>query len=403
MAPRRRAKANSSKVSKSTGTTRATASSSASSRKTKNSADIPKANSNVVDATSATIDEITPAIPRATTGTKRKQPSAGDARQNKVAKQNNSKKSKADIQQSKSAGKRRAHPPPLYDEVWKSVYLAGTEWDQLKDVYSIDWQFDHLDDILTEGEHNDKKVHLFGTTEPQLIQRDEKDTKGEVIPVPVVIAVISDVAPPDTVGIKSVQRAEEEIVPMSEVRMGWHAYAPDNVALSRRFKPNVFVLKCNERRARLRNMSEADTHKYDYVLPYFIKPDQMGNVDEDTNVQVLADLEGRNAPLMCEYDYEMDDFNDFLEETIKENDLDPSKHTEPLKKAIREAVKGTKLKHKKEREERQKRIDAISPADREAMKSMKLLKFYPENEWPDVSKVKSSFINRYYGHASKVL
>lgn len=269
-------------------------------------------------------------------------------------------------------------------------------------VYDVDWEFDHLDEMLNDGDLVDKNVHLFGATEPQLLMRDENDKKGHVIPVPVIVAVVCDVPPPATVGIKSVQRSEEEIIPMSNLRMGWHAYAPENVALNRRFKPKVHVLKCNERRARLRNMSEADAHKYDYVLPYFIKPDQVDTGDENTNVQVLADLEGRAAPLMLEFDYEMDDFKEFVTETLEENDLDAEKHTEPLKNAIREAVKATKLKYKAEREARQKMVDAIPKEDREAIKKMKLLKFYPENEWPDVSKIKSKFINRYYGHATEI-
>lgn len=302
-----------------------------------------------------------------------------------------------------SVARKRAIVRPVYDDVWRSVYLAGTEWEQLQMVYAIDWDFEHLDDALTEGNLEGKKVYLFGATEPQLIMRDENDIKGEVIPVPVIVAVVTDVPPPATVGVKSVQRTQEEIIPMAAMRMGWHAYAPENVQLSRRFKPTVHVLKCNERKARLRNMGEAEVHKYDYVLPYFIRPDQVEDVTVDTVVQVLADLDGQKAPLMCEFDFELDDLQEFVVETIKENELDESKHAEPLKQAIRDAVKATKLKYKAEKEERKKRIDAISQEEREAIKSMKLLKFYPQNEWPDVSKIKSPFINRYYLRATEVL
>lgn len=299
--------------------------------------------------------------------------------------------------------KKRNPPRPIYDEVWKEVYLAGTEWDQLKLVYSVDWDFDHLDEALTEGDLVDKTVYLFGATEPQLLMRDEKDEKGDVIPVPVIVAVVIDVPPPSTVGLKSVQRTREEIVPMANLRMGWHPYAPDNVAHSRRFQRNVHILKCNERKARLRNMVDAEVHQYDYVLPYFFKPDQVEDATEDTVVQVLAELDGLKAPLICEFDYELDDFKEFVQETIKDNELDADKHTEALKTAIRDAVKATKLKYKAEKEERKKRINAISPEEREAIKSMKLLKFYPLNEWPDVSKIKSPFVNRYYGRATEVL
>lgn len=291
----------------------------------------------------------------------------------------------------------------MYEEVWKEVYLAGTEWDQMKDVYAIDWDFDHLDDALNEGDLANKKVHLFGCTEPQLLRRDEKDDKGTVIPIPVIVAVVCDSSPPATVGIKSVQRATEEIVPMTELRMSWQPYAPPNVSHRPTFKPLIYVLTCTQRKARLRNMGEEDVHKYDYVLPYFLNPEKVDDVDENTVVQVLADLEGQQAPLMCEFDYEMDDLAEFVEETLKLQELDEDKHGEPLKKSIREAVRATKLKYKSERLDRQKRIDAIPEEEKDAIKSMKLIKFYPSNEWPDVSSVKSRFINRYYGQASEVL
>lgn len=335
-----------------------------------------------------------PKPPTASGTLKRKSPDAPD-RLPKPAKQPKSGKT--------SAPRKRAAAAAIYDEAWRDVYLAGTEWDQLQMVYSIDWDFDHLDEALTDGELQGKKVYMFGATEPQLLMRDEKDTKGGVIPVPVIVAIVSDVPPPSTVGVKSVQRAEEEILPMSAMRMGWHAYAPENVQLSSRFKPNVHVLKCNERKARLRNMREADVHKYDYVLPYFIKPEEIDDVTVDTVVQVLAELDGRKAPLMCEYDYELDELDEFVEEKIAENELDEQKHTDPLKTAIRDAVKATKLKYKAEREARRKRIEAIPQEARDAIKNMKLLKFYPQNEWPDVSKIKAPFINRYYGRATQVL
>lgn len=304
---------------------------------------------------------------------------------------------------SNAAAPRRRNPiRPVYEDIWSDVYLAGTEWDQLKVVYSIDWDFDHLDEALTDGSLSDKTIHLFGCTEPQLLMRDKNDSKGHVIPVPVIVAIVSDVAPPSVVGIKSVQRAEEEIVSMADVRMGWHAYAPENVSHRRRFKPKVHILKCNERQARLKNMGEAEVHKYDYVLPYFIRPEEINDVTVDTVVQVLALLEGRSAPLMCEFDYDMDDLEEFVEETITENELDKEKHTSALTDAIRQAVKATKLKYKAEQEERKKRIDEFSQEQKDAIKSVKLFKFYPANEWPDVSNIKSRYINRYYGQATEV-
>ncbi|PXF46867.1 hypothetical protein BWQ96_03396 [Gracilariopsis chorda] len=291
---------------------------------------------------------------------------------------------------------------PVYTEVWKEVYLAGTEWDQINGVYKEQWDFDHLDESLTDGDLSGKKVHLFGATEPQLIMVDEDDTKGEVVPIPIIVAVVSDVAPPSTVGLKSVQRTTEDIVPMSKLRISWQAYAPPNVAFRAKFKPNVYVLKCNQRFVSLKPKGEEAVHKYDYVLPYFFHPDKQEDDTVDTVVQVLVELEGRQTPLMCEFDYELDELDEFVEETVRDNELDKEKHVEPLKTYIRESVRNMKMRHKAEKEEKKRRIDEMSKEELEGIRNMKLIKFYPQNEWPDVSKVKSRFINRYYGHASEI-
>lgn len=334
-----------------------------------------------------------------TTNNKRRQPPTKTT----APKAKKSRTAPSDSQPAKKVQrKRKTIISPIYEEVWREVYLAGTEWAQLQMVYAIDWDFDHLDEALNDGDLAGKMVHLFGATEPQLVRKDENDQKGDVVPIPTIVAVVSEKPPPSMVGLKSVQRAEEEIVEMAKLRMGWHSYAPPNVAHRRTFKPLVHVLKCNERRARLRNMDEAAVHKYDYVLPYFIKPEQLDDVDEDTNVQVLVDLEGRQAPLMCEYDYEMDDFEEFVDETLQENELDEKEYKEVVKKAIQEATRKHKQKNKAEKEERKKRIDAITPEEREAIKNMKLIKFYPSNEWPDISACKSRYVNRYYGQATEI-
>jgi hypothetical protein len=304
----------------------------------------------------------------------------------------------------KKPRKARAPPPPEYDEIWRDVYLSGTEWEQQRQVLEYDWDFSHLDEALMTGALKDASlVHLFGATEPQLVVTSEEDATGSVVPIPVVVAVVSSRPPPAVVGIKSVQRTEEEIIPMANLRMSWNARPPDNAPKRNPPKASVFVLKCSERRARLRNMGEAAVHKYDYVLPHIVRPGQDNEGAPDTNVQVLVDnLEGRSNPVMLEFDYEMDELEEFVEEQIGEQELDTDKHAEPLKEAIRAAVKAQKLKHKAEKDARKARLDDISEEERESIANMKLYKFYPSNEedkYPDVTPHKSKYINRYYGQA----
>ncbi len=144
-----------------------------------------------------------------------------------------------------TVSRKRPLPKEEYEDVWEHVYLAGTEWSQIEEVQQEEWDFEHLDDALTYGELSSKMVHLFGATEPQLIMRDEEDVKGSIIPVPVIIAVESARPPPSTIGIKSVQRTEEEIIPMSSLKMAWHPHVPDNLTGSRRFNPAFTFLSAS--------------------------------------------------------------------------------------------------------------------------------------------------------------
>jgi len=214
--------------------------------------------------------------------------------------------------------KRRAKPA-VYEDVWREVFLAGTEWDQLEMVGEVEWDFSHLDEALNEGgvlhdamfptsdETERKMVHLFGCTEPQLLITSECPT-GRVLPIPVIVAVVSTRPPPAKLGIKSVQRTEEELVSMADLKMGWFPVLPAGVDALRASKgralPPVAALKCERRRVGLRNMSEESVKKYDYVLPYVLFPDAAMEEDApETVVNVMAELgEAGSKPLVCEFD-----------------------------------------------------------------------------------------------------
>ena len=81
-------------------------------------------------------------------------------------------------------------------EMWKQVFLCGTELEQMNEVYAIRWDFSHLDNQLQEGALSSaqsgpgagatKKVFLFGSTEPQMFPLDENTTT--VVHIPVVMA-----------------------------------------------------------------------------------------------------------------------------------------------------------------------------------------------------------------------
>ena len=42
----------------------------------------------------------------------------------------------------------------------------------------------------------------------------------------------------------------------------------------------------------------------------------------DTSVDVMVELPGRQAPLVCEYDWEMDELEEFVADKMKEEELE---------------------------------------------------------------------------------
>ncbi|XP_039054004.1 protein HEAT INTOLERANT 4-like [Hibiscus syriacus] len=141
------------------------------------------------------------------------------------------------------------------EDLWKAAFPVGTEWDQLDSVYQFNWNFSNLEDAFEEGgKLYGKKVYLFGCTEPQLVPYNGEN---KVICIPVIVAVESPFPPSDKIGINSVQREAEEIVPMKQMKMDWVPYIPlenrDN-QVDRLKSHQIFILSCTQRRVALKQM-----------------------------------------------------------------------------------------------------------------------------------------------------
>ncbi|XP_047964576.1 protein HEAT INTOLERANT 4-like [Salvia hispanica] len=289
------------------------------------------------------------------------------------------------------------------EDLWQQVFPVGTEWDQLDMVYEYKWNFTNLEEALEEGgELHDKKVYLFGCTEPQLVPFKDQ---SKVIMIPVVVAVVSPFPPSDKIGIKSVQRETEEIVPMKQMKMDWVPYIPLEKRESQVEKlknSQIFILSCNQRRAGLRHLKIERVKKFEYCLPYFYDPLKEDELEQSTVVDLLFPIDPK--PVFCEYDWELDELEEFTDNLIAAEEL-PADQKEPFKNYVKEKVREAKKANREAREARKKAREELSQETRDAYKDMKFYKFYPvpSPDTPDVSGVKAPFINRYYGKAHKVI
>lgn len=288
------------------------------------------------------------------------------------------------------------------EDLWKAAFPVGTEWDQLDAVYQFKWNFSNLEDAFEEGgKLHGKKVYLFGCTEPQLVS-----FKGEskIICIPVVVAVVSPFPPSDKIGVNSVQREAEEIIPMKQMKMDWVPYIPlenrGNQVES--LHSQIFILSCTQRRAALKHLKIDRLKKYEYCLPYFYQPFKEDELEQSTEVPIIFPSEPK--PVFCEFDWELDELEDFTDNLIKEEELSEDQK-EAFKDFVKEKVREAKKANREAREARKKVLEEMNEETKAAFENMRFYKFYPVQtpDSPDITNVKASFINRYYGKAHEVL
>ncbi|KAI3776600.1 hypothetical protein L1987_46386 [Smallanthus sonchifolius] len=298
--------------------------------------------------------------------------------------------------------------PEFFDEqrqledLWKQIFPVGTEWDQLDLLSEYKWNFSNLEDAFEEGGVlHGKKVYLFSCTEPQLLFFHGQ---SKVTCIPVVVAIVSPFPPSDKIGINSVQRESEEIVDMKQMKMDWVPYFPlgQRGSSVERLKSQIFILTCGQRRSGLKHLKLDRIKKFEYCLPYFYHPFKEDETEQSTIVDIMYPIEPK--PVVCEFDWELDELEEFTNELIAAEELSEDQK-DAFKEFVREKVRDGKRANREARERRKKAREELSQEKVAAFENMRFYKFYPvaTPDTPDVSSVKSPFINRYYGKAHQVL
>ncbi|KAK1432389.1 hypothetical protein QVD17_09285 [Tagetes erecta] len=290
------------------------------------------------------------------------------------------------------------------EDLWKQAFPVGTEWDQIDLLSKYNWNFSNLEKAFEKDGvlHNlqGKSVFLFSSTEPQLVS-----FKGEskVTYIPVVVAVVSPFAPSDKIAYTSVQMASEEIFDMKRMKMDWVPYIPlgKRDCSVERFKSQIFVLNCVQRRAGLKHMNLERVEKFKYCIPYIYHPLRDDETQQNTIVHILYPVDPE--PIVCQFDWDMDELEDFTNDLILAEELSED-HRDAFKEFVRERVRERRRANREERERRANSRAELSAEKVAAFENMKIYKFYPvaTPDTPDVSNVKEPFINRYYGKAHQV-
>ncbi|KAG4115278.1 hypothetical protein ERO13_D12G093900v2 [Gossypium hirsutum] len=270
------------------------------------------------------------------------------------------------------------------EDLWKAAFPVGTEWDQLDSVYQFNWNFLNLE----------VRRHL----------KRGGGYMGRKFISSVAQSVVSPFPPSDKIGINSVQREAEEIVPMKQMKMDWVPYIPLENRDSQvdRLQSQMFILSCTQRRVALKQMKIDRLKKYEYCLPYFYQPLKEDELEQSTEVQII--FPAAQKPVFCEFDWELDELDEFTDQLIEADELDKDKK-DAFKEFVKERVREAKKANRQAREARKKALEEMSEETKAAFVNMRFYKFYPvpTPDTPDVSNVKAPFINRYYGKAHEVL
>lgn len=304
-----------------------------------------------------------------------------------------------------AASKPREEPEYVSDkrnleDLWQAAFPVGTEWDNMDKLREINWNFSNLESAFEEGgELYGKKVYMFGSTEAQMLVTNGVE---KVTFIPIVVVVVSPIPPSDKIGVKSVQRETEDIIPMKAMKMAWIPYIPleDRQSQLDRLKTQIFTLGCTQRRSALKHLKIERIKQYDYCLPY-LQPLKADEKEEETSVNIMYPLE---PPVVCEFDWELDDLEEFTEELIKEEVL-PKDHKDAFKEYVKEQVREMKKAQRQAKEARKKAKEDMDQETIAALENMRFYKFYPVQtpDTPDISRVKVAYINRYYGKAHVVM
>ncbi|KAJ6288993.1 hypothetical protein OIU76_024891, partial [Salix suchowensis] len=254
------------------------------------------------------------------------------------------------------------------EDLWKQIFPVGTEWDQLDKVYGFNWNFSNLENAFEEGGVlHGKTVYLFGCTEPQLVP-----FKGDniLIYIPAVVAIVSPFPPSDKIGIKSVQREVEEIIPMKQMKMDWVPYIPleDRESRVDRLRHQIFILSCTQRRAALKHLKIDRIKKYEYCLPYFYNPLQEDELEQSTEVPIIFPAEPN--------DWELDELQEFIDKLIQEEELSEDQK-DAFKEFVKEKVREAKKANREAKEARRKALEEMSEGTRQAIENQRFYKFYP--------------------------
>jgi len=306
--------------------------------------------------------------------------------------------------------------PSSHDDPSREVWIVGQELHNYATIWSgpFVWNFEPLlPRILQRLSSNPKeKAFLFGSSEPQQLPDPRVGSEGaaaiRVVPIPVINVVFCEAAVPSLLGITSVQSSEERVaVDMKELKMGWTPWRPaDHCSRRQRVSSpaaeRIFVLACTLRHfGRGQYLSEGRLKRFEYAMPWLVRSKDVMDEPEPVTDVVVCYASPGGARLEFGFDKEVDRTQLLIPELIEEHGLQESEF-ETIKESIKAAFAAKRAEQTAKHEQLKAFLAGLGEQARAALDAAVILKVYPQNREIGDS-LKTSFINRYYGHAHEVV
>jgi len=294
----------------------------------------------------------------------------------------------------------------------RDTWLCGQELESYGAVWEgpITWEFPALLPTIRKklAGNDTTKCFIFGSTEPQQFELADGI---KVLPIPVIIIALTSASKmPEMLGLTSVQRAREDILPMRALKMSWVPWvAPSSSSKHRKLHKaqdcaagRTFSLHCTLRNSgRGPFVSEERRKQFDYAMPYILRSKDLSEVPEEVAHVAVQYLAKSGKLIEFGFDKEVDRTQIFIPELIEDHGLDESEF-EDIKNALKDAFKSARAEEASRLESMRANLSALSEQDLQGLDAMELIKFYPDSKLID-PRVKTAFINRYYGHADELL
>jgi len=160
------------------------------------------------------------------------------------------------------------------------------------------------------------------------------------------------------------------------------------------------------REAVKKHLSVERLHKLSLLLPYELLPQKFEEEDLDTKLKKVQDVsfiyktrDGRSIEFT--WDKEIHKLKIDLPYMMEEFKI-PSDEEDILKEKLKEAFDKKREEITKEHEAKKKILDSYSPEHIQALKDIKIYKFYPTHPRLDISGAINPYFNRYFGNVDRV-